>query len=100
MNADGEWNDARQSLFAELIIQYGKELKQEEYIKRGLSALRASFVMMYCPENPDTKEQWESAWPFFGKEDYGFMMEDRKSTRLNSSHVKISYAVFCLKKKM
>src|SRR5207302_4843433 len=26
-------------------------------------------------------------------------MTDRKSTRLNSSHVKISYAVFCLKKK-
>src|SRR5690606_40449063 len=25
---------------------------------------------------------------------------DRKSTRLNSSHVKISYAVFCLKKKI
>src|SRR5215475_7205128 len=25
------------------------------------------------------------------------MVEDRKSTRLNSSHVKISYAVFCLK---
>src|SRR5690554_7129343 len=25
---------------------------------------------------------------------------DRKSTRLNSSHVRISYAVFCLKKKM
>src|SRR5215475_15323230 len=27
------------------------------------------------------------------------MARDRKSTRLNSSHVKISYAVFCLKKK-
>src|SRR5690606_41480761 len=27
-------------------------------------------------------------------------MKDRKSTRLNSSHVKISYAVFCLKKKI
>src|SRR5699024_11988432 len=26
-------------------------------------------------------------------------VEDRKSTRLNSSHVSISYAVFCLKKK-
>src|SRR5690606_42026593 len=26
-------------------------------------------------------------------------VKDRKSTRLNSSHVKISYAVFCLKKK-
>src|SRR5690606_33518734 len=29
----------------------------------------------------------------------GFANIDRKSTRLNSSHVKISYAVFCLKKK-
>src|SRR5699024_12631273 len=32
--------------------------------------------------------------------DYGFNIHtDRKSTRLNSSHVSISYAVFCLKKK-
>src|SRR5690606_41693682 len=29
----------------------------------------------------------------------GDAFRDRKSTRLNSSHVKISYAVFCLKKK-
>src|SRR5690554_7727286 len=29
----------------------------------------------------------------------GFLV-DRKSTRLNSSHVRISYAVFCLKKKI
>src|SRR5436305_11828043 len=29
----------------------------------------------------------------------GLSSEDRKSTRLNSSHVRISYAVFCLKKK-
>src|SRR5437667_8272154 len=27
------------------------------------------------------------------------LFEDRKSTRLNSSHITISYAVFCLKKK-
>src|SRR5438874_10706714 len=27
------------------------------------------------------------------------VIQDRKSTRLNSSHVEISYAVFCLKKK-
>src|SRR5690554_7464034 len=31
--------------------------------------------------------------------DKGFETKDRKSTRLNSSHVRISYAVFCLKKK-
>src|SRR5947199_7879447 len=29
-----------------------------------------------------------------------FIDEDRKSTRLNSSHLGISYAVFCLKKKV
>src|SRR3712207_8070150 len=28
------------------------------------------------------------------------VIEDRKSTRLNSSHANISYAVFCLKKKI
>src|SRR5690606_40509321 len=37
-----------------------------------------------------------------GEETYHLQMQlkggDRKSTRLNSSHVKISYAVFCLKK--
>src|SRR5439155_4516156 len=32
-------------------------------------------------------------------EDNGRVLRDRKSTRLNSSHVAISYAVFCLKKK-
>src|SRR5437667_3464911 len=31
--------------------------------------------------------------------DVGAVPEDRKSTRLNSSHITISYAVFCLKKK-
>src|SRR5690554_7372140 len=31
---------------------------------------------------------------------YVFRILDRKSTRLNSSHVRISYAVFCLKKKI
>lgn len=76
MNADAEWNDSRQSLFAELIVRYGHELKFKEYTQRGLAALRASFVMMYCPENPETKKQWELAWDFFGKEDYGFMMEN------------------------
>src|SRR5690554_7490761 len=30
---------------------------------------------------------------------WSYKTSDRKSTRLNSSHVRISYAVFCLKKK-
>src|SRR2546430_9996266 len=36
------------------------------------------------------------AWMHFG---VGTARRDRKSTRLNSSHSQISYAVFCLKKK-
>ena len=76
MNADGEWNDSRQSLFAELIIQYGKILGKQEYIQRGIAALKAAFVMMYCPENPGTKMQWEKVYPFFNEKDYGFMMEN------------------------
>jgi len=59
LNADGEWNDSRESLFSELIIQYGKLLDKPEYIERGYAALKASFVMMYCTENPQTKQQWE-----------------------------------------
>src|SRR5690606_40184891 len=42
------------------------------------------------------------SWRYFGHcEEYirHVLAPDRKSTRLNSSHVKISYAVFCLKKK-
>src|SRR5690625_6960426 len=36
---------------------------------------------------------------YLRREDPDSWSEDRKSTRLNSSHVAISYAVFCLKKK-
>src|SRR5438034_4164636 len=40
------------------------------------------------------------AWEEFGLSTiFDFVAEDRKSTRLNSSHTVISYAVFCLKKK-
>lgn len=76
MNADGEWNDSRQSLFSELIIQYGEALSREDYTERGYAALLASFEMMYCPENKATREQWEKVWPFFDEKDYGFMMEN------------------------
>src|SRR5690554_8015983 len=36
---------------------------------------------------------------YLGERSAGHQDPDRKSTRLNSSHVRISYAVFCLKKK-
>src|SRR5690554_7471589 len=41
-------------------------------------------------------KKWFLRWPATA---YIEIFRDRKSTRLNSSHVRISYAVFCLKKK-
>src|SRR5437899_3686027 len=41
----------------------------------------------------------QSAALFHAPDGTGFADLDRKSTRLNSSHLGISYAVFCLKKK-
>lgn len=76
MNSDGEWNDSRGSLFAEMLLDYGKALGMNEYTERGLMALKTSFSMMYCPENPRSKVLWEKTWPFFSTADYGFMMEN------------------------
>jgi len=76
MNFDGEWNDARQSLFCELYLDYYKETGEAQLFERGVAALKASFVMMYCPENPQVRKLWEKVHPFLGPEDYGFMMEN------------------------
>jgi hypothetical protein len=76
MNADGEWNDARQSLFAPLYMEYYKHTGKREYFERGVAAVRASFAMMYCPENEQVKKQYELKHAFFGHESYGFMMEN------------------------
>src|SRR5215469_238418 len=47
--------------------------------------------------NSKPRNALSGCWP--GKTSGAPVMRDRKSTRLNSSHVEISYAVFCLKKK-
>lgn len=76
MNADGEWNDARQSLFAPLYLDYYRATGQAEYFERGVAALRASFALLYCPENALVRGAYERAHPFFGPESYGFTMEN------------------------
>src|SRR5690348_17903701 len=49
-------------------------------------------------EDVTNRAAWRggSLWPIAQAQHH---LEDRKSTRLNSSHPSISYAVFCLKKK-
>jgi len=76
MNCDGEWNDSRQCLFAELFMDYYKETGDPRLFERGVTALKSSFIMMYCPENPQQKALWEKVRKHFGPEDYGFTMEN------------------------
>src|SRR3712207_9344456 len=60
-----------------------------------ISGSAASFISGY-----EITRVGDPIYSFYGfKVDGIFQKEDRKSTRLNSSHANISYAVFCLKKK-
>src|SRR3712207_8402006 len=59
---------------------------------RVLQEQVVNVVALLAPHLQDVAET-------LGREERGLDAADRKSTRLNSSHANISYAVFCLKKK-
>src|SRR5690606_41236701 len=71
-------------------------LTNNERAKHGLQPLK---VDLKLSEVARTKSSDMKSNGYFSHTSptYGSPFEDRKSTRLNSSHVKISYAVFCLK---
>src|SRR2546430_12230886 len=66
-------------------LSAGKGVK-DQVVEAALKALWENDGQL-APIHPMLKEWIGASWP------------DRKSTRLNSSHSQISYAVFCLKKK-
>src|SRR5207302_6308852 len=78
-------------------------------ILRGVSKLPAAHVAVFDARGLRLRRYWEipvsadRAPPDAAQQLVALLdlavAKDRKSTRLNSSHVKISYAVFCLKKK-
>src|SRR2546430_7380333 len=64
------------------------------------------FRSSLCPAQRFTGDEQKCLRPIFAKRNVqqswvfrSQLAKDRKSTRLNSSHSQISYAVFCLKKK-
>src|SRR3990167_6598904 len=64
-------------------LNYAKEFKSLDY-----KALKKDLVKLMT----DSQDWWPADFGHYGPQ------LDRKSTRLNSSHSQISYAVFCLKK--
>src|SRR3712207_7592644 len=66
----------------------------------GGANARAAAINRMVGGNPPTMTQFNTGKQFdeLVSNDLVRDVEDRKSTRLNSSHANISYAVFCLKK--
>src|SRR5690606_39935074 len=104
---------------AEMLLWDGACIVHEEFRSRGIANMKALYpdaAVLVHPESPmsvveiadavgSTSQLIKAAQTLPNQRlivatDRGiFYKIDRKSTRLNSSHVKISYAVFCLKKK-
>src|SRR5690606_9403525 len=79
--AAAHWNTF--SAFPDLLVEIAVEMKRPP-VMCGKDPFRAASIPCFeLPLCGGRQCQWQP---------------DRKSTRLNSSHVKISYAVFCLKK--
>src|SRR5690554_7295558 len=79
----------------------------EYYTEQDTSYFHAKNIQIIGPDKERIIKGYPNARVYrtpdmSGKADslhYDEKIGDRKSTRLNSSHVRISYAVFCLKKK-
>src|SRR3712207_7395136 len=65
---------------------------------KGRTCERADPILNSRWSGYRTEGRVKEIWPK-DSSDRGHLRRDRKSTRLNSSHANISYAVFCLKKK-
>src|SRR5690606_40742646 len=75
------------------LLSKGKHGRRRKTYQGSLASLNNQ---SYHNETCIGSWQWGLSWCWLTGGGLGGL--DRKSTRLNSSHVKISYAVFCLKK--
>src|SRR5690554_459922 len=90
------WMEEDFSSMYELLSSDSKDyISQEDFLARyeniysGIGA--GNIEISFTTEEEEASDEVEEV-------DLAYSLKDRKSTRLNSSHVRISYAVFCLKK--
>src|SRR5256885_7977748 len=88
----------RSTLFPYTTLFRSVEYAHERHLATPMIIFHDPHCVEYSrPGHPERPERITRAVPVL-KDRHGDW-EDRKSTRLNSSHLVISYAVFCLKKK-
>src|SRR5260221_9038384 len=73
-----------------------EKLSKEDLIRESYRGIRPAAGYPSCPDHTEKRTLFDLLQA--EKNRRGFA-SDRKSTRLNSSHTVISYAVFCFKKK-
>src|SRR5207253_4678329 len=92
-----------------IITSYNQQEYLREAIESAIDQTLAAFEIIVADDHStkdgsiETIREYAARYPglvraLFQEENVGIPKKDRKSTRLNSSHVAISYAVFCLKK--
>jgi len=63
MNTDGEWNDTRQVYFVDTYLLAYKLTGKEEYLQRGIAALRAGCALICHPEHKDVNPLSYDCYP-------------------------------------
>src|SRR5690349_3712249 len=92
--------DTRLDRTVALKIMHAELANDEDFVRRFVAEAR-SVAKLSHPNVVAVYDQGADGRTLYLAMEYvpGRTLRDRKSTRLNSSHVEISYAVFCLKKK-
>src|SRR5690625_5667668 len=85
------------TLFRSTVNEYISRFKASEWSLEELQRIdNRKLAERFPPRTTIDNTRFNALMKYFEKVNHA---RDRKSTRLNSSHVAISYAVFCLKKK-
>src|SRR3989442_8331253 len=85
----------RSTLFPYTTLFRSVRMDGLEHVRQALDVPSHDRAALVVQRIPDVRDDSHRVERLASRPD----AKDRKSTRLNSSHVRISYAVFCLKKK-
>src|SRR3712207_6929364 len=92
------FNDTATTEIYTLSLHDALPISNVDYVLHPKDTLQLAYSVL--TENQKKRFEMEDELDFsFGIQNLARFRGDRKSTRLNSSHANISYAVFCLKKK-